>query len=277
MYVTEDTTRAHPDTLRLLFSTAVRAGASRLVHCGHGRPRDAERRAGRSSRMSRRFFMNCGADHVGIDWHGHRDRGFGVASSIAALEAGATRLHGAALGIGERCGNTPIDLLLVNLVMMGYIDRDLTALPAYCRGGGARLRRADCEQLSSHRRRRVQNGDRRARGGGRQGVSHGRSRADGCGVLGGAGQPRRPRAADRDWPALGTVERRLLAGECAGCRSTDEVVDRIFAAAKASRRTLTHDQVQKLAGEPATSRQSRDKSLIVSQILENAADCIQTM
>src|SRR6185436_11989726 len=69
---------------------------------------------------------------VGIDWHGHRDRGFGVASSIAALEAGASRLHGAALGIGERCGNTPIDLLLVNLAMMGYIDRDLSGLPAYC-------------------------------------------------------------------------------------------------------------------------------------------------
>src|SRR6185437_8717830 len=68
---------------------------------------------------------------VGIDWHGHRDRGFGVASSIAALEAGATRLHGAALGIGERCGNTPIDLLMVNLVMMGYRDNDLSTLPAY--------------------------------------------------------------------------------------------------------------------------------------------------
>src|SRR6185295_16707912 len=59
--------------------------------------------------------------------------GFGVACSIAALEAGATRLHGAALGIGERCGNTPIDLLLVNLAMMAYIDRDLTSLPDYCR------------------------------------------------------------------------------------------------------------------------------------------------
>src|SRR5262249_45338620 len=69
---------------------------------------------------------------IGIDWHGHRDRGFGVASSIAALEAGATRLHGAALGIGERCGNTPLDLLLVNLTMMGYLDRDLRGLPDYC-------------------------------------------------------------------------------------------------------------------------------------------------
>ena len=48
-------------------------------------------------------------------------------NSIAALDAGATRLHGAALGIGERVGNTPMDLLLVNLVLMGYIERDLHA------------------------------------------------------------------------------------------------------------------------------------------------------
>ncbi len=69
---------------------------------------------------------------AGIDWHGHQDRGFGVASALAALEAGATRLHGSALGIGERSGNTPMDLLLVNLVMMGYLDRDLSSLPGYC-------------------------------------------------------------------------------------------------------------------------------------------------
>jgi len=70
---------------------------------------------------------------VGIDWHGHKDRGFGVSCAVAALEAGATRLHGAALGIGERCGNTPIDLLMVNLKLMGWIDNDLTSLPEYVR------------------------------------------------------------------------------------------------------------------------------------------------
>ena len=67
----------------------------------------------------------CGGG-VGIDWHGHRDRDFAIANSLAALEAGATRLHGAAIGIGERVGNTPMDTLLVNLVLMGYIERDLT-------------------------------------------------------------------------------------------------------------------------------------------------------
>src|SRR4029079_16975206 len=130
MFVTEDTTRADPEQLRLLYTTAIRAGASRLCIAdtvGHATPNGAK--AG--VHYVKSLIAELGVE-VGIDWHGHRDRGFGIASSIAALEAGATRLHGAALGIGERCGNTSIDLLLVNLAMMGYIDRDLSSLPAYC-------------------------------------------------------------------------------------------------------------------------------------------------
>ena len=73
----------------------------------------------------------CGGG-IGIDWHGHRDRDFAVVNTLAALDAGATRLHGAAIGIGERVGNTPMDTLLVNLVLMGYIERDLSALVEYC-------------------------------------------------------------------------------------------------------------------------------------------------
>ena len=73
----------------------------------------------------------CGGG-VGIDWHGHRDRDLAVINSLAALDAGATRLHGAGIGIGERVGNTPMDMLLVNLVLMGYIERDLSALVEYC-------------------------------------------------------------------------------------------------------------------------------------------------
>src|SRR4029077_10522634 len=74
---------------------------------------------------------DCGGG-VGIDWHGHRDRDFAVINTLAALDAGATRLHGTAIGIGERVGNTPMDALLMNLVLMGYIERDLAALVEYC-------------------------------------------------------------------------------------------------------------------------------------------------
>jgi 2-isopropylmalate synthase len=75
---------------------------------------------------------DCGGG-VGIDWHGHRDRDLALANSVAAMHAGATRLHGAAIGIGERVGNTPMDLLLVNLVLMGHRTQDLSRLEEYCR------------------------------------------------------------------------------------------------------------------------------------------------
>ena len=126
MYVTEDTTRSAPDTLRRLFTTAVRAGASRLCIAdtvGHATPTGAAAVV----RFVRRVVEELGVD-VGIDWHGHRDRDLAVMNSIAALQAGASRVHGAALGLGERVGNTPLDLLLVNLVLMGWVDRDLTKL-----------------------------------------------------------------------------------------------------------------------------------------------------
>jgi 2-isopropylmalate synthase len=130
MYVTEDTTRADPDTLRRLYSTAIRAGAKRVCIAdtvGHATP------AGASAvvKFIAGVIDECGGG-VGIDWHGHRDRDFAIVNTLAALDAGATRLHGAAIGIGERVGNTPMDTLIVNLVLMGYIERDLSALLEYC-------------------------------------------------------------------------------------------------------------------------------------------------
>jgi isopropylmalate/homocitrate/citramalate synthase len=130
MYVTEDTTRADPDTLRKLYSTAIRAGARRVCiadTAGHATPDGASAVV----RFIAQVVEDCGGG-VGIDWHGHRDRDLAVINSLAALEAGATRIHGAAIGIGERVGNTPMDTLLVNLVLMGYIERDLSALVEYC-------------------------------------------------------------------------------------------------------------------------------------------------
>jgi 2-isopropylmalate synthase len=130
MYVTEDTTRADPETLRQLYGAAIRAGASRVCVAdtvGHATPAGAAAVV----RFVGEIVEACGGG-IGIDWHGHRDRDLAVVNTLAALEAGATRLHGAAIGIGERVGNTPMDLLLVNLVLMGYIERDLSALVEYC-------------------------------------------------------------------------------------------------------------------------------------------------
>jgi 2-isopropylmalate synthase len=127
MFVTEDTTRARPEDLRRLYGEAVDAGAKRVClsdTVGHATPRGAGELV--------RFIRGVVGDEVAIDWHGHKDRGLSVANSLAAAAAGADRLHGTAVGIGERVGNTPIDLLLVNMQLLGWIDRDLTHLVDYC-------------------------------------------------------------------------------------------------------------------------------------------------
>jgi len=130
MFVTEDTTRANPDTVRSLYKTAIESGARRICVCdtvGHATPTGARALI----RFIKSVVEETGED-VKIDWHGHQDRGLGVINAIAAFEAGADRLHGTALGIGERVGNAPMDQLLVNLYLMGYLERNLSCLMKYC-------------------------------------------------------------------------------------------------------------------------------------------------
>jgi 2-isopropylmalate synthase len=129
MYVTEDTTRSTPEALRRLYTTAVEYGARRVClsdTVGHATPEGAAALV----RFMCTIIAEIGAE-VRVDWHGHRDRGLDIPNCFAAWAAGADRCHGAALGIGERCGNTPIELLLVNLQLMGLAERDLTSLPEY--------------------------------------------------------------------------------------------------------------------------------------------------
>ena len=131
MYVTEDTIRSKPEDLRVLLTAAVNAGAARVCLCdtvGAAVPQGVTNLV----TWVRGLLVELGvSDRVGIDWHGHRDRGLDVANTLAAVEAGATRVHGTALGIGERTGNTPIEQLLVNLKLLGWRDDDLTRLPEY--------------------------------------------------------------------------------------------------------------------------------------------------
>lgn len=132
MFVTEDTTRASPDVVRRVYGQALDHGAQRLVvcdTCGHATP-DGVRSL---IRFVRSVAEERGRGDVQIDWHGHQDRGLGVVNSLAAYEAGADRLHAAGLGVGERAGNTPMDQLLVNLKLLGWLDpqRDLTGLMHY--------------------------------------------------------------------------------------------------------------------------------------------------
>ncbi|TVP75528.1 MAG: 2-isopropylmalate synthase [Gemmatimonadales bacterium] len=132
MFVTEDTTRARPETLRALYGRAIEWGARRLCLAdtvGHATPSGVRALV----RFVKEEIVAPSGEDVKVDWHGHRDRGLGMANALAAVEAGADRIHGTALGIGERVGNVEMDLLLVNLCLLGLHDGDLGRLPDYCR------------------------------------------------------------------------------------------------------------------------------------------------
>jgi len=131
MMVTEDTTRAKPEDIKELYGRAIELGAERLCisdTVGHATP-DGVRALVRF--VIEEIVQPSGMD-IAIDWHGHRDRGFGLANAFAAIEAGATRVHATALGLGERCGNAEMELLLVNLHLLGGYKSDLSILPEYC-------------------------------------------------------------------------------------------------------------------------------------------------
>jgi len=132
-YVTEDTTRSRPDVLTKLFTNAVEHGASRLIVCdtvGHATPDGIKNLL----KFTRNTLDGMGRPDVGIDWHGHNDRGFGVVNSIFAIEYGADRIHGTALGIGERVGNAALDQILLNLKLLGELpEHDLTKLVLWCK------------------------------------------------------------------------------------------------------------------------------------------------
>ncbi len=132
MMVTEDTTRAHPEDLRRIYTTAINYGAKRICLAdtvGHATPYGVKH----LMRFTKEMLREIKAHDVKIDWHGHRDRGLAIINSLVAIEEGADRIHGTAFGIGERCGNAPIEVLLVNCKLMGYIEQDLLKLDEYCR------------------------------------------------------------------------------------------------------------------------------------------------
>ena len=131
MYVTEDTVRTDPETVKRLYSTAIRSGARSIVLCdtvGHATPQGAYNLV----KFAIEEVVKPSGESIRVDWHGHCDRGLAVANSLWAIAAGADQVHAAANSLGERVGNTPMELMLVNLRLMGLIDRDLSHLKEYC-------------------------------------------------------------------------------------------------------------------------------------------------
>ncbi len=131
MYVTEDTIRTDRETVKRLYSAAIRSGARAIVLCdtvGHATPQGAYNLV----KFAIEEVVKPSGEKIRVDWHGHCDRGLAIANSLWAIAAGADQIHGAANSLGERVGNTPMELMLVNLRLMGLIDRDLSKLKEYC-------------------------------------------------------------------------------------------------------------------------------------------------
>jgi isopropylmalate/homocitrate/citramalate synthase len=137
-FVAEDSTRSHPDDLRSVYGTAIRAGARRICVAdttGQATPLGAFRLVS----FLRNMLAELDARNVGIDWHGHNDRGMAVASALAAAWAGADRLHATALGVGERVGNPPMEQLLVNAYLLGWARPGLSRVTEYAEHASAML------------------------------------------------------------------------------------------------------------------------------------------
>ena len=133
MFVTEDTTRSKPEDVKLIYQRAMEIGVRRLCvcdTCGHVTPNGVKQLL---SFIDEEVIKDSGfkRSEIEVNWHGHQDRGLGVANNLAAVEAGADVVHGTALGLGERAGNAPLDQTLVNLKLMGAIDNDLSVLGEY--------------------------------------------------------------------------------------------------------------------------------------------------
>ena len=214
-FVTEDTLRADPGVAARC-STRRRCGPARRGSAWPTRsatPRPTARarwcasRCACSTSSARTTSASTGTGTTTAAWR--------WSTAIAALRGGrhASAWHG--LGVGERTGNTPMDLLLVNLALLGYsAGRPAAKLPAYCEAVSRGDRRADPGEIP----------------GGRDGMHSGRRPA--CTPRPSRRRPGKaiarpstpstraclpslvgPRAADRGRAAVGQVERDLLARE----------------------------------------------------------------
>lgn len=252
MYVTEDTTRADPETVKRLYTTAIQCGARAIVLCdtvGHATPRGAYNLV----KFVIEEIVKPSGEAIRVDWHGHCDRGLAVANSLSAIAAGADQVHAVANSLGERVGNTPMELMLVNLRLLGLIDRDLSRLKEYCE----KVARATHTTIPPNYPVIGRDAFRTATGVHAAAIIKAYKKND---VLLAnsvySGVPSHLFGLDQ------VIEIGPMSGrsnviywlEKRGISASDELVDRIFAAAKKATRTMTEDEVLALCGPRVTAR-----------------------
>jgi 2-isopropylmalate synthase len=252
MYVTEDTTRADPETVKRLYTTAIRCGARAIVLCdtvGHATPRGAYNLV----KFAIEEIVKPSGEKIRVDWHGHCDRGLAVANSMSAVAAGADQVHAVANSLGERVGNTPMELMLVNLRLLGLIERDLSRLKEYCE----KVARATHTTIPPNYPVIGRDAFRTATGVHAAAIIKAYKKND---VLLAnsvySGVPSHLFGLDQ------VIEIGPMSGrsnvifwlEKRGISPSDELVDRVFAAAKKATRTMTEEEILALCGPMASSR-----------------------
>src|ERR1700723_3202874 len=255
MYVTEDTIRTDPDTVKRLYTTAIRSGARAIVLCdtvGHAIPNGAYNLV----KFVIEEVVKPSGEKIRVDWHGHNDRGLAIANSLAAIAAGADQVHAAANSLGERVGNTAMELMLVNLRLLNLIDRDLSRLKEYCETvaqathttippnypvvGRDAFRTATGVHASALQKAFAKNDEELANliYSGVRSHNFGLEQIIEIGPLSGRSN------------VIYWLEKR-------GIPATDELVDRIFDAAKKSERIFTEDEIIALIGPAMAAGKSR--------------------
>lgn len=257
MYVTEDTIRTDPATIVTLYSTAIQSGARAIVLCdtvGHASPRGAYSLVS----FAIENIIKPSGEKIRVDWHGHNDRGLSVANSLAAISAGADQVHAAALGLGERVGNTPMELMLVNLRILDMIHQDLTKLRQYSEA----VSRATRTPIPANYPVVGRDAFRTATGVHAAAIVKAFKKSDrdlADAIY--SGVPARLFGLEQ------VIEIGPLSGksnviywlESRGITPTEELVERIFSAAKQSERILTEEEILALAG-PVAARQAPHSS-----------------
>ncbi len=253
MYVTEDAVRTDPETVKTLYRTGIRCGAKAVVLCdtvGHATPRGAYNLV----KFVIEEVIQPAGGGIRVDWHGHCDRGLAIANSLAALAGGADQVHAAANSLGERVGNTPMELMLVNLKLMGLIDRDLSRLKEYCE----KVARATHTTIPPNYPVIGRDAFRTATGVHAAAIIKAYKKNDS--LLANfvySGVPSNLFGLDQ------VIEVGPMSGrsnviywlEKRGIPATEDVVDRIFSAAKKATRVMTEDEILSVAG--AGSRANR--------------------
>jgi 2-isopropylmalate synthase len=249
MYVTEDTTRADPATVVALYSTAIRAGARSIVLCdtvGHATPRGAYNLV----KFVIKEVVRPSGEKIRVDWHGHNDRGLAIANSLAAIAAGADQVHATALALGERVGNTPMEPMLANLLLLGLIDRDLTQLKKY----SETVARATETVIPPNYPVVGRDAFRTATGVHAAAIAKAQKKGDVKLVDAVYSGVPAHRFGLEQIVEIGPMSGRsnvvFWLGKH-GVSATDEIVDRIFAVAKQSARILTEDEILALVGSSA--------------------------